>query len=99
LINRRGKNINTAGIECSEARFSANKVQRCALARAGFSKSERTVVEVERGECTATISSFLFLAPVHASGNHEMKDQPEIVVKTASNALAHASQGNHLAAL
>ena len=99
MIERCGKNIDTAGIERGKARFSADKVQRCALARAGFSKGERAVVKVKGGKGAAAIGSFLLLAPVQTAGNHEMKDQPEIVVKAEGNALAHAAQRSHVVAL
>ena len=93
MLERDGKNIDTAGIERGKAGFSADKVQRCAFARAGFSKGERAVVEVKCGKGAAAVGSLFLLAPVQTARDHEMKDQPEIVVEAKSNALAHAAQG------
>src|SRR4030081_2210992 len=74
-------------------------MQRCAFTRSRFGEGERSGIEIKGGEGAAAIGSFLLLAPVKASGNHQVKDQPEIVVEAEGDALAHAAQRSHFVAL
>src|SRR5579871_5969066 len=99
LVERGSKYVNAAGIERGKPSFSTNQMQRCTLACASFSERKSAVVKIKGSESASTIGGLALLAPVQAASDHEMEDQPEIVVETKSNALADAAQAGNFAAL
>jgi len=57
---------------------------------ARFGEDERAVRKVERGEVVAAAEFGSEGAPVKATGDHEVKDEPEAVVEFEDDALADA---------
>src|ERR1051326_5555244 len=70
-------------------------MERGALARAGFSECERAAREGESCEGAGAVRHNAPLAPVQPPGDHEMDDEPEIVVETNGDALADAAKRGH----
>src|SRR5689334_6739897 len=70
-------------------------MQRCPLSSACFRQGKCAGIKVESSERAPAISSLFLLAPVQTAGNHQMKNQPEIVVEAKSDALANAAEAGH----
>src|ERR1700757_2621962 len=74
-------------------------MQRRALTCAGFSKRKSAIIKVESRQRTATVGGLAFLAPMQTACDHQVEDQPEVVIKTECNAFADAAQGRDFMAL
>jgi hypothetical protein len=70
-------------------------MQRGAFLAAGLGESERAGIEVERGEDAFAAGSGVPLAPVQASGDHQVKDKPKIVVEADGDALPDAAESGY----
>ncbi len=78
--------------------FAGHEVQGSAAFGAGFGKDERAVGEVEGGEVVAAAEFGVAWTPVKASGDHEVEDEPEVVVEADGDALADAAHLTDVAA-
>ncbi len=91
-----GHHVNTAGIEfCNAASPSITCNEARLLAPASVRVSDAGI-EIQSGQGAAAIGEFALLAPVQPSGNHQMKDQPYVVVETNGDALADSPQTRSL---
>src|SRR5262249_4503203 len=67
-------------------------MQRCSFSCACFSQRERAMIEVEGSERSPAVWDYAFLAPVQPPGDHQMQDQPEVIVKSDGDSLPNAAQ-------
>src|SRR5450432_2460586 len=74
-------------------------MQRRPFPCTGFRQGERAGIEAEGCECASAIGGLSLLAPVQAAGDHQMEDEPAIVVEAEGDTLAHTAQAGHGAPL
>ena len=86
------------GSSSSAARLAGHQVQRGALLRSSFGQREGAGIEIESGKRPAAIRDLPAVAPVQTAGNHQVQDQPEVVVESNGDAFADSPQPGHLAA-
>lgn len=67
-------------------------MQRRAALGAGLGKNQRAVGKVERRQSLAPRQLCLRRAPVQPASNHQVKDQPKIILYADCDALAYVSQ-------
>src|SRR5215469_4145554 len=87
-----GEWVEAARVERAQACFSANHMERGATLGAGFGEDEGAVGKIEGGEVAAAGEFGMGWFPVQAAGDHEVKNQPEIVVETNGDALADPAE-------
>ena len=96
FFERCGHDIDSAGIECGQPRLARSHMQRRALLRSGLGQREAAVVEQERGQGAAAVGLLGFLAPVQASGDHQVQHQPDVVIEADRDAFADAPERSNL---
>jgi len=75
-----------------EVFFTGEHVEGSATFGAGLGEDERAIREVEGCEVVASAEFGVALSPVKSSGNHEVEDEPEVVVEAYGDALTDAAQ-------
>jgi hypothetical protein len=83
-------------IESEEATFPRDDVERSPLLRAGLSPEKRASGKVKGGKAARWGNFDIAGAPVQAAGNHEMKDEPEVVFEADADAFSEAAQTQNL---
>src|SRR5579871_4799681 len=73
--------------------------KRGTLARACFGDGQGAGIEVEGTQGAPSIGGGAALLPVQTPGNHQVEDQPEIVVEADGNPFTDAPQTNDVAAM
>src|SRR3981189_1440208 len=89
------KDVNAAGINGTQALFVTENMQGGASLCTSFCKNKRAVGKVKCRETIAARQLSSRWAPVQSTGNHQMKYQPEIVIKPHGNAFADSPQFTH----
>ena len=87
-----GEDIDASGVEGTQIFVALHNVQRCAALGACLGQNQGTVGKVERGERLAPGKLGLWSTPVQAAGNHQVQDQPKIILYADCNALAYTPQ-------
>jgi hypothetical protein len=84
--------LEAARIMRRERVFALHEVQRCPLLGAEFGQREAAVGEVEGSERMPAGELRARLSPVQAAVDHEVQDEPEVLVQAERDALAEAAQ-------
>ena len=79
----------------AKLRGAAQHVQRRAPFRPGFSQRERTVRELQSEQRRAHGAGVRFVVPVQTACDHQVDQQPAIVVEADRDALAEPTQCDH----
>jgi hypothetical protein len=87
-----GEGIEATGIERAKGFFSADEVERSAPLGAGLGEDQRAAGEIEGGEVAAAGELAVRPLPVEAASDHEVKDEPEIVIETEGNPLGETAE-------
>ena len=90
LIESCGHHVHAAGIERGQSSLALRHVQRGALLRSCLGQREAAVVEQERGESATAIGLLGLLEPVQSPRDHQVQDQPHVIIKPDRNALTDA---------
>ena len=85
-----GEDVDAAGVDLFGGSFVEEEVQGGPAPGAGFGEDEGAVGEVEGGEVVSAAEFGSDGAPVKASGDHEVQDEPEAVVEFDGDAFAYA---------
>src|SRR5436305_11991742 len=67
-------------------------MKRCPFLGACFGESQRSGIEVPGRQFAPSVSGFPAFAPVQASGDHQVKDQPKVIIKAERNPLSHTAE-------
>jgi len=67
-------------------------VERGALARAGLGPEKSSVGEIESGQATRRRDLGATFLPVESAGDHQVEDQPEVIVEAYADAFAEAAE-------
>ncbi len=92
LVERRRHYVHSARIESCEPRLALGHVQGRALLRSGFGQGQAAVVEKECRESPAAIGLLRPIEPVQPPGDHQVQHQPDVVIESDGDALAHAPE-------
>ena len=87
------KYVDAAGVDLLGGGFVGKEVERSTAFGARFGEDERALGEVERGKIVAAAEFCSEGTPVEAAGDHEVKNEPEVVVELDGDAFANAVQG------
>ena len=103
LLEAGFEDFEASRIEGAEAGFAFDNVEGSAFFRAGFGPENGTVGEVEGGEAAwgRNLDAAGFRRdelPVEAAGDHEVKDEPQVVFEADADALAEAAELENLLA-
>ena len=98
-VERRIERLEPARVERSQRRLANDDVERGALPRTGLCENERPSREVERREPQSRRDLRPWLAPLEATGDHEVEDEEEIALERERDALADPPHAAHRAAL
>src|SRR5258708_34444747 len=74
-------------------------MKRRPLAGTGFGESELPGIEIESGKRTPSIRNNAALFPMQPAGDHEMKNQPQIVIQSKRDPFPDAAHGGYSAAI
>lgn len=88
-----GEDVDAAGVYGLHVFFVAKEVDGGAALRTGFGEDEGAVGKIEGGEIVTAAEFGPEGAPVKASGDHQVKNEPETVVEFDGDALADAMEG------
>src|SRR5438270_4434478 len=67
-------------------------MERCSFSCTSLSNGERAVIEIESCERPPAVRDNAVFVPVQPPGNHQMQDQPEIIVKPDGDSFPDAAQ-------
>ena len=88
-----GEDVDSSGVYFIRGGFVGEEMEGGSALGACFGEDEGAVGEVEGGEVVAASEFCSEGAPVEATGDHEVKDEPETVVELEDDALADAVEG------
>jgi hypothetical protein len=91
----RCKDIDAARIDGVQRIGASQHVQGCAALRSRLGQHQRAVRKIERRQIVASRELGAGGAPVQPSGNHEMDDQPQIVVEANGHTFADSLKAAH----
>jgi hypothetical protein len=86
------ENFEAAGIEGLENVFAGDDVNGGAMFAAGFGEEKRAVGKIESGEIVFAANFCGGGFPVETASDHEVEDDPEIVVEAEGDAFADAAK-------
>src|SRR6516162_2535923 len=86
------ENFQTARIVGAEAVLAANHVERRPLLRTRLGDEQRTLWEVERRESDLPDGFRAARSPAEPPGDHQMKNEKEIILEREDDPLAKAAQ-------
>jgi len=97
LLGSSAEDFEAAGVERAQTSFARDDVQRGALLGTRFGPEQGTVGEIEGSETTrrrnfGTAGLSAERVPVQSSGNHQMKNEPEVAFEADADAFAEAAQ-------
>jgi hypothetical protein len=67
-------------------------MQRRAFLRAGFGQDQAAIREIERSQTAGPRNFGSASTPVEASGDHQMQDQPQVVIETYRDSFANPAE-------
>ncbi len=89
------EDVDAAGVYGLHVFFVVKEVEGGAALGTGFGENEGAVGKIEGGEIVTAAEFGSEGAPVKASGDHQVKNEPETVVEFDGDALADAEEGTH----
>ena len=90
------ENFEAAGIESEKASFSRDEMKRSALLRTSFGPEKRASGKIKGSEAPRRRNFDTAGAPVQAAGNHQVQDEPKVILEADANALSEAAQTQDL---
>ena len=90
-----GHDLEAARVEGAERRRALDDVQAGPALGAGLAQGQAAVREVEGGQIPAPRQVGARRLPVQAAGDHQVENQPQLVLQADGDALADAPQGDH----
>src|SRR5579883_487877 len=89
------KNLDASRINVAQTLFSGKDIQRRTPLCACFGKDQRAGGEIECSEIISSSQLRTRSLPMKPSRNHQVQNQPEIVIESDSNAFTDAPQLTH----
>ncbi len=86
------EDFKATGVETSEPLRALHKVKRSSFPRSRLSQDQAASRKVKGGERTPRTQSESGLAPMEASGDHEVQHKPAFVIESDGDALAQSLQ-------
>ena len=84
--------IDPTAVVGRKACFPRDDVKRGALLRTGLGEQQAAVLEIKRREAALPRKRLARSAPVEAAGDHEMQDDPKIVVEAEDDPLTEPAE-------
>ena len=89
------KDVDTAGINRMQRLFAIENVQGCAAFGSSFGYDQRTSGKIKGRKIVAARQFCFWTLPMQATGDHQVKNQPEITLYSDCDAFANAPQFAH----
>ena len=86
------EDFDATGVDGMEAVFAGENMERSAAFGAAFGEHQRAAQEVKGGESIAAGKPGIWRTPMQTTGDHQVENEPEVLIDADGDALANAAQ-------